>query len=391
MSAAQLADLFYRPDLVTAYLDGNEKAIAEAKEKGALARFRTRDLGAVIASGLAPKLELLAPAEPLGNGRDFRLRFRVNDRGGGVGRVEYRVNGAVIEPAKARLPEAGGPQGIFSQEFTLAPGGNEIEAVVYNENGAVRSPAVRAQIQVSGPQVERPVLHILAVGIDKYRDSALTLQHAAGDARDFADTLVRQGQGLFTPGIVIVLPDEQATRKGIEAAFDRLSARVQPSDVFVLYLAGHGRSFDGRYHFLPSETVYENEEALRRQGLSEDYLKALLPKIRAQKSVLVLDTCHAGAALNLALAMTRGPDIKDALSRLMRATGRAVLAATSDRDVAFEGYPGSWGLHLCSAGRTARRGGPARARRTARPGDHHRRAERLRAPRGAPPDARQVS
>jgi hypothetical protein len=36
--------------------------------------------------------------------------------------------------------------------------------------------------------------------------------------------------------------------------------------------------------------------------------------------------------------MTRGPDIKDALSCLMRATGRAVLAATSDRDVAFEGY-----------------------------------------------------
>ncbi|MGH2357289.1 MAG: caspase family protein [Candidatus Limnocylindria bacterium] len=138
--------------------------------------------------------------------------------------------------------------------------------------------------------------------------------------------------------MVIVLPDGQATRSSIEAAFDRLSARVQPSDVFVLYLAGHGRSFDGRYHFLPAETVYENEEALRRQSLSEDYLKGLLPKIRAQKSVLVLDTCHAGAALNLALAMTRGSDIKDALSRLMRATGRAVLAATSDRDVAFEGY-----------------------------------------------------
>jgi hypothetical protein len=180
VSAAQLADLFYRPDLVTAYLDGNEKAIAKAKEKGALARLRTRDLGAVLASGLPPELELLGPAAPLANGRDFRLRFRVTDRGGGVGRVEYRVNGAVIEPAKARLPEVGGPQGIFSQEFTLAPGRNEIEAVVYNENGAVRSPAVRAEVQASGRQVERPLLHVLAVGIDKYRDSALTLQHGRG-------------------------------------------------------------------------------------------------------------------------------------------------------------------------------------------------------------------
>jgi hypothetical protein len=122
VSAGQLADLFYRPDLVTAYLDRNEKAIAEAKEKRALVPFRTRDLGAVLASGLPPELKLLGPAEPLASGRDFRLRFRVSDRGGGVGRVEYRVNGAVIEPANARLPEVGGPQGIFSPEFTPGSG-----------------------------------------------------------------------------------------------------------------------------------------------------------------------------------------------------------------------------------------------------------------------------
>lgn len=192
---------------------------------------------------------------------------------------------------------------------------------------------------MSAPEIERPPLHVLAVGIDNYRDSALALQYAAGDARAFAETLVRQGQGLFAPGEVIVLPDRDATRTGIEKAFERLSARVQPSDVFVLYLAGHGRSFDGRYHFLPSEAIYENDEALRQGGLSEDDLKGLLRKVRAQKSLVVLDTCHAGAALSLAaLATTRGPEMKDAISRLMRATGRAVLAATSDKDVAYEGY-----------------------------------------------------
>jgi uncharacterized caspase-like protein len=62
--------------------------------------------------------------------------------------------------------------------------------------------------------------------------------------------------------------------------------------------------------------------------------------VRAQKSLVVLDTCNAGAALKLA-ALTRGPaDMKDAISRLMRATGRAVLAATTEKDVAFEGYEG---------------------------------------------------
>lgn len=341
VAAGQLADLFYRPDLVTALLDGNEEAIAEAQEQGALARLRTRDLGAVLASGLPPELELLGPARVQVAGTDFRLRFRVSDRGGGVGRVEYRVNGVAIEPVKARLPEAAGPEGspVFSQDFTLAPGPNRIEAIVYNDKGTVQSRAVAAEVQVTASEIERSALHVLAVGIDNYRDSALALHYAAGDARAFAETLVRQGQGLFAPGIVIVLPDRDATRIGIEKAFERLAARVQPSDVFVLYLAGHGRSFDGRYHFLPSEAVYRGEEELRSQGLSEEDLKGFLQKVRAQKSLVVLDTCQAGAALGLAaLTTTRGPEMKDAISRLMKTTGRAVLAATTDKDVAYEGY-----------------------------------------------------
>lgn len=110
------------------------------------------DLGAVLASGLPPELELLGPARVQVAGPDFRLRFRVSDRGGGVGRVEYRWNGAVITPVKARLPEAAGPEAagpegrVFSQDFTLAPGPNRIEAVVYNDKGTVQSRAVAAEV-----------------------------------------------------------------------------------------------------------------------------------------------------------------------------------------------------------------------------------------------------
>ena len=339
VAAGQLADLFYRPDLVTAYLDGNEEAIAEAKEKGALARLRTRDLGAVLASGLPPELELVGPTQVQTNSPDFQLRFRVSDRGGGIGRVEYRVNGAVIQPAKARLAEVAGPKGsgVFVQDFTLAPRAkpNRVEAVVYNKKGTVQSRAAAVAVQVSAPEIQQQVLHVLAVGIDKYPNSALTLQYAAGDAKAFADTLVRQAQGLFAPGEVIVLPDGQATRVGIEAAFEHLSTRVQASDVFVLYLAGHGRTFDGRYHFLPSEAVYRSEEELRSQSLSEEDLKGLLRNVRAQNSLLVLDTCEAGAAVDLAFVAK----MQDAaVSRLVYETGRAVLSATSDNDVALEGY-----------------------------------------------------
>ena len=96
VAAGQLADLFYRPDLATAYLDGNEEAIAEAQEQGALARFRTRDLGAVLASGLPPELALLGPGRVQVAGTDFRLRFRASDRGGGVGVVT--LDGDYLSP-----------------------------------------------------------------------------------------------------------------------------------------------------------------------------------------------------------------------------------------------------------------------------------------------------
>jgi uncharacterized caspase-like protein len=59
-----------------------------------------------------------------------------------------------------------------------------------------------------------------------------------------------------------------------------------------------------------------------------------LAKISATKTVVLLDTCDAGS---FTLA-SRGMDQKTGISRLMRATGRAVLAATSDNNMALEGY-----------------------------------------------------
>ena len=111
---------------------------------------------------------------------------------------------------------------------------------------------------------------------------------------------------------------------------------MKPQDVFVLYLAGHGKALDGNYHFVPWEMIYENEDSLRKNSLNQDKLRDLLAKIPAQKSLILLDTCEAGS-LKLA-ALSRGLEQKTAIDRLMRATGRAVLAATSDTNMALEGY-----------------------------------------------------
>jgi uncharacterized caspase-like protein len=115
--------------------------------------------------------------------------------------------------------------------------------------------------------------------------------------------------------------------------------------VFVLYLAGHGIVLSSAYHFIPADAIYHNEQALREASLDEQRLRELLAKIRAQKSLIILDTCYAGAASKLASLTTtvaaRGDlSEKTAITKLMRATGRAVLAASSDKQLALENYQG---------------------------------------------------
>ena len=102
--------------------------------------------------------------------------------------------------------------------------------------------------------------------------------------------------------------------------------------MFVLYVAGHGRSIAGTYYFLPQDLQFEGGQTVMSGGISQDMLQKWLAKIPAQKSILILDTCESAAA--------RGGDIEQetAIDRLQHATGRSVITAASSS--AFEGYQG---------------------------------------------------
>ncbi len=329
----QLYDLFYRPDLVAKKLEGGY-------EKDILAELRRiGDVRQVLASGLPPVVELLTSQEVNSNRRDFTLKLRVTDKGGGIGRVVYRVNGVTLEtPADARpVPDSvpGRKSGTIRRPITLSNGDHDISVTVYDSKNKIESRPVNLKVHVDDPSYRPPSLYILAVGISSYRDRALKLRYAASDANAMAEELDSRGQGLFEAIEVKRLLDREATTDGIERAFEDLAGRVKSNDVFVLYLAGHGTVLDdGRYYFIPYELRYENQEALRDGSIDQGKLRTLLGSIPALKSLMMLDTCNSGA-----LAV-RGLAEKAAIDRLMRATGRNVLAASSDSGLAMEGYEG---------------------------------------------------
>lgn len=324
----QLAKLFYRPDL----LSGALKPDSEKRMQAELARIG--DVSKILHSGSAPEMASLSPSETDSDG-SFRLQFRVANRGGGIGRIVYRIDGAEITGRPVGPPA--GSQDTVARQFDLPPGRHTVSATVYNGSNQVESRSISTVVNVRQAQ-ERPALYVAAVGISKYRDHSLDggVQFAASDAKSIAARLKQDGAGLFREVFSYVLQDESANRDNIEKTVTEIAGRIQPNDEFILYLAGHGTAINGEYTFVPWNAIYTSSDALQEQSLTEERLQALLKNIPANKTLVLLDTCSAGAAIS-----GRAPDAeKGSIERLSKLTGRATIAASSTDQMALEGYQG---------------------------------------------------
>jgi WD40 repeat protein len=199
------------------------------------------------------------------------------------------------------------------------------------------SPATGATSAASKPR--RPALHLLVVGINLYRDRALRLRYAVADSQALVTALRAMATPLFREITVTKLVDDRATFSGFESAFREVTSTIAPQDVFVLYLAGHGLTVDGRYYFLPQDFRYSGDESVRQGAINHDHLQHWLARISARKSLILIDTCESGS-FSQSLALMRGMTEKTAIAKLTRATGRAtIVAATADQPAA-EGYKG---------------------------------------------------
>ena len=172
--------------------------------------------------------------------------------------------------------------------------------------------------------------------MNDYYDSRLELKYAVPDARALGTALQKAGRGLYESVNVTYLLDEQVSVEGISEAFAKLSERVRPHDAFVFFLAGHGKTVDGRYYFLPRDFRYLGEEELERTAISQGRLQAWVAQVPAQKSVLLFDTCESGSLTEE--AAIRGLEEQAAIARLSRAVGRTILTASTDTAPALEGY-----------------------------------------------------
>jgi hypothetical protein len=305
------------------------------------------------------------------------IEVTLADQGGGIGKVLWTLNAAPVDTetrggtavvkrgrkrgmhTMATIPTEPGKQRL-TKSFVLAPGTNTITVVAYTRDNDVASPPVVRTVQLTTtptavaataiPAVTppaqntpirppQPALSMLVVGINQYRDKALWLRYAVPDGQELAASMRQAAAPLVREIKITTLFDEQATTAELEAAFARVASQTSSNDIFVLYLAGHGVTLDGHYHFIPQDFRYTNQDAVRQQAITQDHLQRWLAAVPARKSVILIDTCESGS-FSQSLAVMRGMVEKTAIDRLSRATGRATIVAATDTQPAIEGYEG---------------------------------------------------
>ena len=322
------------PDLLEANLKGDP----DGKYRDTASKL---DIDKILNSGPAPQLDYLENKTEKSEEK-VKLAIRIKDTGGGIGgKVVWRVNGKT--QGDLTTPGLAGPPAVgravsMSQELKVDPGvSNTVEITAYNAAGLLASLPFKIMVDPFGVTTEeRPRLHVLAIGVEHYAMKDYELHYAVKDAQAFVDAMTTVGSTLFSEVKPTLLQDGQVTKAGIEAAINELAGEVKPTDVFVLFLGGHGRAIAGKYYFVQQDLEFAKGQSIEADGIGIELWQQWLAKVPAQKTLLVFDTCESAAAAGLVRGGER--ERQAAMEQLQYATGQNLIAAA--RQAAHEGYHG---------------------------------------------------
>jgi len=91
-------------------------------------------------------------------------------------------------------------------------------------------------------------LHLVAVGINQYREEAMNLKFAGADVKAMVELFGKRGKRQYREVSVAEVLDRQATKQGILDALEKVAGQAQPDDTLVVFLSGHGRMVGQRYY-----------------------------------------------------------------------------------------------------------------------------------------------
>src|SRR5579862_9269254 len=163
--------------------------------------------------------------------------------------------------------------------------------------------SARLHAQTTGYHApELPSNHALLITVSGYKRSPLP-----GVALD-RETALDLAQRLGVPKQNIVeLSEQRVTREGVRDALASMNGKIMPGDKLFVYFSGHGARFFSQELGQCTESIVMQDMHVVTNREFAGMLKPLSAK--ADKTIVMLDSCHAGgvaqAAADRALVPTR--------------------------------------------------------------------------------------
>jgi hypothetical protein len=256
----------------------------------------------------------------------------VDAQGGALGPGRLYHDGKLV-PSDAIVTQNVGNQNGSTTRITvyriaLVPGINQFDAVTASDQN-IDGPVGTAQ--VATPNANRvPILHLVTIGINKYRDSRLNLDYGSADAAAILHALDKAGSA-FQKVIDYRLIDEAASRQNIVDLLNALR-NTSPDDEVVIYYAGHGEVFGKAWYLIPSDVNTARLQDIIHSSISAEDLRDAISHIGAERILLFVDACKSGGGVE---TIASGVD-RRYLREVARDAGIAILAAARPTQLAAE-------------------------------------------------------
>lgn len=338
--ADQFRQRLERPDVLKRLLDRGSLAAALAANQGAVAPVGESAI--VNQLRARPQIEWLSPElDTQLDGQRVVIEAKIRlPLGATLAPPKVYADGVAASPGVVLQSEATIDERIETYRWT-APlvSRSEIllEILASTEAGAWDrvTRTVRRVIDPNLP-IRKPRLHLLAVGVGKYRDPQIqSLDFAVRGATEIYETLAKRTSPLYQFDGVKLL-DRDVVRPLWNAysqeAVGRLASEVQADDLVVMYLCGHGLRdrATGRWYFVTADARHSDLMNDRYADCLAFEDLGALSSLPCRK-LAILDSCHSGAVQ----PVMQPDDLKSAL-RWLQEDRILTLTASEGHEEAAE-------------------------------------------------------
>lgn len=344
-AAEQYFEILYRPTEVGSGFTQGKRVEDILRESGErifdLSKLHRPSVGFfdVTATTRATDLLKYDKGKFLTQARTIPLTIDIYDGGGGVKEVNIYQNDKLIISDKDIKTSGEGQKRSKTYAVEMVNEINEFRVKVMNFQ-KIESRSDELVIEYTGEVIATSTLHVLAIGINTYKNAAYNLNYAQPDAFSFVEKLSERSKAIFKSINRVEIYDEEATKENIATGFKTIISRAKPEDVFMFYYAGHGtldEENNEEYYLVPTDItkLYGDPAQLHARGLSATDLKGFLTQIKSQKQIILMDACHSGGALKSLSTRGVATDEK-AMVQLARSSGVVMIASSGTKQLATE-------------------------------------------------------